>query len=104
MTINTKHQTSKTKNQKPNAKHRRYKAKRKAQSVLESTLAYAAGMAILGAAWGIWGWGNAHIPARQVTYEATRVIAGTPRMRNVDKRGAKPSFSMSVAGGGMAGF
>ena len=88
---------------------RRNMIKQKAQSVLESTLAYAAGMAILGAAWGIWGWGNAHLPIRQVTYEATRVIAGTPRMRNVDKNGAKPTFSMPIwptysAGGGMAGF
>jgi hypothetical protein len=81
--------------------------KKKAQSVLESTLAYAAGMALLGAAWGIWAWGNAHIPARQVTYWATRVVAGTPRGRMVDKHGAKPSFSVPIwptyfVGGGFA--
>ncbi len=85
------------------------KLKRKAQSILESVVAYAAGMAILGAAMGIFAWGIGHIPARQVTYEATRIMAGSPRMRNVDERGAKPSMSMPIwptycAGGGSCGF
>lgn len=80
---------------------------RKAQSVLESTVAYAAVMAVLGAAMGIFGWGIAHIPARQGTYEATRIMAGTPRNRNVDDDGAKPAFTMALwptylAGGGVA--
>ena len=81
-------------------------AKRCAQSVLESTVAYIAAMAILGAAMGIFAWGIAHIPIRQVTYEATRVMAGTPRGRNVDENGAKPTLSTAVwptysAGGGV---
>lgn len=81
-------------------------AMRSAQSVLESTVAYIAAMAILGAAMGIFAWGIAHIPIRQVTYEATRVMAGTPRGRNVDENGAKPTMSMAVwptysAGGGV---
>lgn len=78
----------------------------KAQSVLESTVAYIAAMAILAGAMGIFAWGIAHIPIRQVTYEATRVMAGTPRGRNVDENGAKPTMSMAVwptysAGGGV---
>lgn len=69
----------------------------KAQSVLESTVAYIAAMAILGAAMGIFAWGIAHIPVRQVTYEATRVMAGTPRGRNVDENGAKITGNGSMA-------
>ena len=60
---------------------------KKAQSILESTIVFAIGMAILGAAMGIWAWGNAHIPVRQVTYGATRIIAGSSG-RTVSKRGA----------------
>ena len=63
---------------------------KKAQSVLESTLAYAAGMMVLGAAMAIWGWGNAHIPVRQITYEVTRP-AGMVAHRNVDEHGAQES-------------
>ncbi len=81
--------------------------KSKAQSALESTVAYAAVMAVLGGAMGIFGWGIAHIPARQATYEATRIMAGTPRGRNVTEQGAQQSSSMAVwptylAGGGVA--
>ena len=78
-----------------------------AQSVLESTVAYAAVMAVLGAAMGIFGWGIAHIPARQATYEATRIMAGSPSGRNVDENGAQETTTQAVwptylAGGGAA--
>ncbi len=82
--------------------------RKKAQSILESILAYAAGMAILGAGMGIFAWGIAHIPARQATYEATRIAAGTPRYRNVDEYGAKqtgigsfPLWPTYFVGGGV---
>ncbi len=81
--------------------------KRKAQSLLESTVAYAAVMAVLGGAMGVFGWGIAHIPARQATYEATRIIAGSPGGRSVSDHGAHETTSMAVwptylAGGGIA--
>jgi hypothetical protein len=85
------------------------KIKTKAQSLMESTIAYAAGMAILGAAMGIWTWGNAHIPARQATYEATRMMSGIPR-RQVSASGAQgggyavPVWPTYAVGGGLAGF
>ena len=60
---------------------------KKAQAAMESTLAYMAGLALLAAAIGIWAWGNAHVPVRQVTYEATRIAAGASA-RSVDKSGA----------------
>ncbi|MCK9614623.1 MAG: hypothetical protein M0R48_03860 [Candidatus Omnitrophica bacterium] len=60
---------------------------KKAQATLESSVAYMAAVAILGAAMGIWAWGNAHIPVRQVTYTATRVTAGASS-RSVDASGA----------------
>jgi len=81
---------------------------KKAQSILESVLAYVAGTALLGAAMGIFAWGVAHIPIRQITYEATRIIAGTPRCRMVDKDGAKktgigsmPVWPTYFVGGGV---
>ena len=61
--------------------------KRKSQSILESTIVFAIGMAILGAAMAIWAWGNAHVPARQVTYGATRIMAGNSG-RTVSEGGA----------------
>ena len=61
--------------------------RKKAQSTLESTLAFAAGAAIIGATMGIFAWGNAHIPIRQATYSGTRTMAGTPA-RTVSARGA----------------
>lgn len=83
--------------------------KKKSQSLLESIVAYAAGMAILGATMVIFGWGIAHIPARQATYEATRIMSGMPR-RQVSARGAQgggysvPVWPTYSAGGGMAGM
>ncbi|MDD4294776.1 MAG: hypothetical protein PHP69_04625 [Candidatus Omnitrophica bacterium] len=68
---------------------------KKAQSVLESTVAYAAGMVLLGAAIGIWAWGNAHVPARQVTYEATRLMAGQSA-RSVSASGASGGSKSEV--------
>ncbi|MBD3246931.1 MAG: hypothetical protein GF333_08015 [Candidatus Omnitrophica bacterium] len=68
--------------------HRR----KKAQSVLEATLAFAAGSAFLGAVMTLWAIGNAHIPIRQVTYQATRIAAGTPGGRSVSERGAQGGF------------
>jgi hypothetical protein len=81
--------------------------KRKAQSALEATVAYAAVMAVLGGAMGVFGWGIAHIPARQATYEATRMMAGSPGGRSVSEQGAQETTSMAVwptylAGGGIA--
>jgi hypothetical protein len=69
--------------------------KRKAQSALESSVAYAVGALIFGGAMGIFGWGVAHIPARQGTYWATRVMAGSPH-RYVDENGAMPTFMIAV--------
>jgi hypothetical protein len=63
--------------------------KRKAQSIIESSVAFVAGMIIVGAATGFFAWGIAHIPIRQVTYEVTRKMAATPS-RQVNKRGATP--------------
>ena len=82
---------------------------KKSQSVMESTLAYIAVMALLSAATVVFGWGIAHIPVRQITYEATRVLAGTPRGRQVDEHGAKPTFTVPLwptycAGGGSCGY
>lgn len=77
-----------------------------AQSTIEAVLAYAAGMALLGAAAGVFGWGVGHIPARQATYEATRIMAGVPN-RQVTENGAQQTSSMPLwptysAGGGVA--
>lgn len=69
--------------------------KRRSQSLLESTLVFAAVMAIFGAAMAIWGWGNAHIPIRQVTYDITRVVAGTSS-RQVSKQGAQKGSKAAV--------
>ncbi|MFH1771304.1 MAG: hypothetical protein ABH872_00635 [Candidatus Omnitrophota bacterium] len=80
------------------------------QSLLESVLAFAAATAIIGAAMGIFGWGIAHIPARQATYEATRVLAGRSRGRNVDERGAHggayavPVWPTYSTGAGLAAY
>jgi hypothetical protein len=63
--------------------------KKKAQSALESVVAYAGIMMILGAAFAIFGWGIAHIPIRQMTYEVTRTAAGRPGGRTVDEHGAR---------------
>jgi len=71
------------------------KLKRKSQSALEATLVFAAAMAILGAAMAIWGWGNAHIPVRQVTYNATRVMAGQSS-RSVSEQGAQKGSKQEV--------
>ncbi|MCQ9208769.1 MAG: hypothetical protein NG712_05265 [Omnitrophica bacterium] len=68
---------------------------KKAQSALESTIVYLAGTMLLGAAIGIWAWGNAHIPIRQVTYTFTRVMAGTPN-RSVDESGASGGYKADV--------
>ncbi|MFA7677323.1 MAG: hypothetical protein WCY34_04050 [Candidatus Omnitrophota bacterium] len=68
---------------------------KKSQSVLESVLAYAAATALLGAAVGIWAWGNAHVPARQITYEASRKTAGTPS-RSVSASGASGGSSQAL--------
>ncbi|MDD5194841.1 MAG: hypothetical protein PHQ96_04085 [Candidatus Omnitrophica bacterium] len=65
--------------------------KKKSQSLLESTLAYAAGMLLLGSIIAIWAIGNAQMPVRQITYEVSRIMAGSPSGRNVDERGAKMS-------------
>ncbi len=64
--------------------------KNKAQSILESTVVFLAGSILIGAAIGIFVWGIAHMPIRQLTYEFTRVIAGTPG-RYVDENGATPT-------------
>jgi hypothetical protein len=84
---------------------------KKSQSVMESTLAYIAVMALLSAATAVFGWGIAHIPARQGTYEATRILAGTPHGRNVDENGAHPILGSSIpvwptycTGGGSCGY
>ncbi|MDD3296154.1 MAG: hypothetical protein PHU64_02220 [Candidatus Omnitrophica bacterium] len=68
---------------------------KKAQSVLESVLAYAAATALLGAAVGIWAWGNAHVPVRQATYETTRVAAGTSS-RSVSASGASGGANQAL--------
>jgi len=64
--------------------------KNKAQSIMESTIVFLAGSMIIGAAIGIFVWGIAHLPIRQGTYEATRIMAGTPN-RKVNKSGACPT-------------
>ncbi len=63
--------------------------KRKAQCALESVVVYTAGMIVFGAAMYIFGWGLAHIPIRQATYEMTRVAAMRPGGRIVDQHGAR---------------
>lgn len=68
---------------------------KKTQSLLESILAYAAGMAIIGAAWGIWAWGNGHIPIRQITYNVSRMAAGTSS-RSVSASGASGGSKQAV--------
>ena len=68
---------------------------RRAQTTLESIICYLAGMMVLGAAIGIWAWGNAHVPARQGIYEVTRVMAGTPA-RSVDESGASGGASETL--------
>ncbi len=60
---------------------------KKSQAALESSLAYAAAIALLGAAIGIWAWGNAQVPIRQVTYQVSRVAAGASS-RSVSESGA----------------
>ncbi|MCM8831730.1 MAG: hypothetical protein NC918_06040 [Candidatus Omnitrophica bacterium] len=83
---------------------------KKAQASLESTVAFLAAALLFAAATAVFSWGISHIPARQLTYEATRVLAGTPRMRNVDERGAKggaysiPVWPTYCAGGGSCGY
>lgn len=62
----------------------------KAQSILESSVVFLAGAMIIGAAMGIFAWGIAHVPIRQITYEATRIPAGQPA-RYVDENGAQPT-------------
>lgn len=69
--------------------------KRKAQAALESALAYMAGLALLAATIGIWAWGNAHIPIRQVTYGVTRVVAGSST-RSVSESGASGGSKSAV--------
>ncbi|MCF7907287.1 MAG: hypothetical protein K9L86_00200 [Candidatus Omnitrophica bacterium] len=64
---------------------------RKAQSLLESSVVFLAGAMIIGAATGLFAWGIAHIPIRQMTYEISRVAAGTP-MRQVSADGAQKSM------------
>ena len=61
---------------------------RKGQSVLESVIAYGIAVLILTTAIGIWAWGNSHIPIRQITYGATRQMAGQSN-RSVDSGGAR---------------
>lgn len=62
---------------------------KKSQSLIESTLAFAAGMAILSATVGLWAWGLAELGIKQGIYEATRTVALMPA-RSVDEDGAKP--------------
>jgi hypothetical protein len=69
--------------------------KKKAQSIIESTLAFAAGMAMLSAAVGLWAAGLAELGVKQGIYAATRKVAMMP-MRMVDENGAKPSFKFAV--------
>jgi hypothetical protein len=78
---------------------------RYAQSVLEATVAYAVVAAIFSATMAVFGWGAGHIGGRQVAYEGTRMIAGTPKNRSVTKKGAqktvtKPVWPVYSAGGG----
>lgn len=68
---------------------------RKAQAALESALAYMAAIALLAATIGIWAWGNAHIPIRQVTYGVSRIMAGSSA-RSVDKSGASGGSKSAV--------
>lgn len=64
--------------------------KNKAQSIMESTIVFLAGSMLIGAAIGIFVWGIAHLPIRQITYEFTRTMAGTPG-RYVNENGATPT-------------
>ncbi len=69
--------------------------RKKAQAALESSVAYMAALAILGAAMGVWAWGNSQIPIRQLTYQATRVAAGASS-RSVDASGASGGSDMAL--------
>ncbi|MBU2103202.1 MAG: hypothetical protein ABH865_01360 [Candidatus Omnitrophota bacterium] len=73
---------------------------KKTQSLLESTLAYIAGMMLLGAIIAIAAIGNAQIPIRQITYELSRIMAGTPMGRSVTERGANTFTGASGDGKG----
>ena len=68
---------------------------KKAQTILESSVAFVAGMIIVGAGAAFFGWGISHIPIRQMTYEGTRIMAGTPS-RYVGKSGAEPTFRVGL--------
>lgn len=79
---------------------------REAQSILESSVVFVAGCLIVGAAIAFFVWGSAHIPIRQISYEASRIAAGTPS-RRVDHTGAAtgiahedawPTYHVSGAG------
>ena len=61
--------------------------KKKSQAVLEGTIALSAGALLLGLAFYIWGWGNAQIPMRQITFTGSRVMAGQSA-RSVSENGA----------------
>ncbi len=67
------------------------KRKAKAQSLMESSVVFLAGSMIIGAAIGLFVWGIAHIPIRQITYEVSRVAAGQPE-RYVDASGAQAAM------------
>jgi hypothetical protein len=60
---------------------------KKAQAAMEGTVALAAGSLIIGLSFYVWGWGNAQVPIRQMTFTATRVMAGQPA-RSVSESGA----------------
>jgi zinc transporter ZupT len=64
---------------------------KKSQSIIESTLAFAAGMAILSATVGLWAWGLAELGIKQGIYEGTRIPA-MMQTRYTDENGAKPAF------------
>ena len=63
---------------------------KKAQSTMEASIAFVAGSMVMTAGVLIFAWGIAHIPIRQVTYEATRITAAQPS-RSVDSSGAQPT-------------
>lgn len=80
--------------------------KKRAQSAMESVVVFLAGTMIISIASSLLIWGVSHIPARQMSYEATRVLAGTPH-RVVTENGATPTpmlpvwptYVVSAAGG-----
>ncbi|MBN3040556.1 MAG: hypothetical protein JW867_05470 [Candidatus Omnitrophica bacterium] len=65
----------------------RLKNKIKSQATMEGVVALAAGSLLLGLAFYIWGWGNAQIPIRQMTFTGSRIMAGQPA-RSVSESGA----------------